>query len=161
LAAVSGPKPGSWSSCGRDLLDERGDVALELVDRERELAQAAQLFAGDPHAHRLLGAPQSPADPRAPPLREQGAARQPQLRPQIVQMPEQGAVELDAVTDEAFAMVDQEPQVELRPTTRNVSSSVRYCTGVVWVRPERRPVVCSSRTGCPPMRARQRPPERR
>jgi hypothetical protein len=30
-------------------------------------------------------------------------------------MPEQRAVELDAVTDEAFAMVDQEPQVEFRP----------------------------------------------
>jgi hypothetical protein len=32
-----------------------------------------------------------------------------------VQVPEQRAVELDAVTDEALAMVDEQPQVELGP----------------------------------------------
>src|SRR3954468_11880577 len=66
LAAISGPNPGSLSSSRRDLRHELGDLALEPVDRERELAQAAQLVAGDPHAHRLLGARQPPADPRAP-----------------------------------------------------------------------------------------------
>jgi hypothetical protein len=49
-----------------ELLHEFGDLALEPVDRERELAQAAQLVACDPHAHRLLGAGEPPADPRAP-----------------------------------------------------------------------------------------------
>jgi hypothetical protein len=66
LAAISGPKPGSVSSLRRDLLDEGGDLALELVDRERELAQSTQLVARDPHAHRLLGPREAPADARAP-----------------------------------------------------------------------------------------------
>ena len=35
----------------------------------------------------------------------------------------------------------------LEATTTNVSPSARYCTGVVRVRPERRPVVCSKSTG--------------
>ena len=85
------------------------------LDRVRELAQAAQLVARDPDAHRLLGAGQAPADPRAPLLREQRAARQPQLGPEVVQVPEQRAVELDAMADEAFAVVDEQAQVELGP----------------------------------------------
>src|SRR4029450_3369706 len=48
----------------RDLGDEFGDLALELVDRQGQLAQATQLVARDPDAHRLLGAGQAPADPR-------------------------------------------------------------------------------------------------
>jgi hypothetical protein len=71
--------------------------------------KAAQLVARDPHAHRLLGAREAPADARRPLLREQRAARQPQLGPQIVQMPQQRAVELDAVTDEPLAVVDEQP----------------------------------------------------
>src|SRR4051794_19597845 len=105
LAAISGPNPGSVSSWRRELADEFGDLALELADRERELAQAAQLVACDPDAHRLLGAGQAPTDSRAPLLREQRAARQLQLGPEVVQVPEQPAVELDAVADQAFAVV--------------------------------------------------------
>jgi hypothetical protein len=44
---------------------ELGDLALEPVDREGELAQAAQFIARDPHAHRRLGAGEPPTDPRA------------------------------------------------------------------------------------------------
>ena len=80
-----------------------------------ELAQAAQLVARDPDAHRLLGAGEPPGDPRAPLLREQRAARQLELGPEIVQMPLQRAVELDAVTDQPFAVIDQQPQIELGP----------------------------------------------
>src|SRR5215211_55920 len=109
------PEAGLVKQLRRDLLHERADLALEPVDRQRQLAQAAQLVARDLDAHRLLGAGEPPADAGRPLLREQGATRQPQLWPQIVQMPEQRAVELDAVTDEAFAMVDQQPQVELGP----------------------------------------------
>jgi hypothetical protein len=65
--------------------------------------------ARDPHAHRLLGAGQPPRDPGAALLREQGAARQPQLGPQVVQMPQQRAVELDAVADQPLAVVDEQP----------------------------------------------------
>jgi hypothetical protein len=115
LAAISGPNPGSASSCGRELLHELGDLALELVDRERELAHAAQLVARDPNARRLLGAGQAPSDPRAPLLREQRAARQPQPGPEIVQMPQQRAVELDTLADQALAVVDEQPQVQLGP----------------------------------------------
>jgi len=35
----------------------------------------------------------------------------------------------------------------LEATTTNVSPSARYCTGVLRVHPERRPVVCSKSTG--------------
>jgi hypothetical protein len=45
LAAISGPNPGLAEQLRRDLGNERGDLALEPVDRERELAQAAQLLA--------------------------------------------------------------------------------------------------------------------
>jgi hypothetical protein len=50
----------------RDLGDARGDLALKLVDRNGELAQAAQLVARDPDAHRLLGAGQTSPDSCAP-----------------------------------------------------------------------------------------------
>src|SRR4051794_26011408 len=93
------PEPRLVQQLRRELLRELGDLALEPVDGERELAQAAQLVARDPDAHRLLGAREPPADPRAPLLREQRAARQPQLGPQIVQMPQQRAVELDAMAN--------------------------------------------------------------
>src|SRR3954454_3865434 len=58
-----------------DLPDERADLALELVDRLRELAQSAQLITRDANARRLLRAGEPPADPRSPLLREQRAAR--------------------------------------------------------------------------------------
>jgi hypothetical protein len=98
-----------------DLPDELADLALELVDRLRELAQSAQLVARDPNAHRLLRAGQPPADRRAALLCDQRAAGQPQLGPQVVQMPLQRAVELDAMADESFAVLDEQPQIELGP----------------------------------------------
>ena len=115
LAAMSGPNPGSASSCGAICLDELGDVALELVDRGGQLAQAAQHVARDPDAHRLLGAGEAPADPRRPLLREQRAAGQLQLGPEVMQMPEQRAVELDAVANQPLPMIDEQSQIELRP----------------------------------------------
>jgi hypothetical protein len=39
-----------------------GDLGLERGDRSDQLAQAAQLVAGDPDARRLLGASQTPPD---------------------------------------------------------------------------------------------------
>jgi hypothetical protein len=80
-----------------------------------ELAQPTQLVAGDPDAHRLLGPGQAPRDRRAPLLREQGATWQLQLGPEVVEVAEQRAVELDAVTNEAFAVVDEQAEVELWP----------------------------------------------
>ena len=76
LAAMSGPKPGSASSCGAICFDEFGDLAGERLDGVGELAQAAQLVARDPDAHRLLGAGQPSSDLGAPLLREQRAARE-------------------------------------------------------------------------------------
>jgi hypothetical protein len=68
LPAVSGPKPGSANSCGA-LGDGLGDLGLEPVDRVRQLAQAADLVAGDANARCLLGAAQAPSDPGRPHLR--------------------------------------------------------------------------------------------
>jgi hypothetical protein len=113
LAAIGGPTPRLVKQLRRDLLDALGDLAFEPVDRERELARPRQLIARDANAHRLLGAGESPADPRAPLGREQRAARQLKLGPQIVQMPLPRAVEFDALADEAFAVVDEQPQIEL------------------------------------------------
>src|SRR3954464_10805583 len=115
LAAVSGPNPGSLSSCGASCATSSGDLALEPGDGLGELAQPAQLVAGDPDAHGLLGPGQAPRDPCAPLLREQGATWQLELGPEVVEVPEQRAVELDAVTDEAFAVVDEQAEVELWP----------------------------------------------
>jgi hypothetical protein len=89
--------------------------ALEPADGECELAQPAQLVARDPDAHRLLGPRQAPGDPRAPLAREQRAAGQLQFGPKVVQMPQQGAVELHAMANESLAVVDEQPQIELGP----------------------------------------------
>src|SRR5262245_39674049 len=79
-----------------------GDLGLERFDRLRELADPAQLVAGDADAHRLLDAREPPRDARAPGALEQRAARQSQLRPEVVQMPLQRVVECDALADEAL-----------------------------------------------------------
>jgi hypothetical protein len=97
----------------RDPSDELGDVALESRDGVGEVAQAAQLVARDPDAHRLLGAGEASRDPGAPPLRKQCAAGELRFGPEVVQMPLQRVVELDAVTDEALAVIDQQPRIEL------------------------------------------------
>src|SRR3954466_13239134 len=115
LAAVSGPNPGSLSSCGASCATSSGDLALEPGDRLGELAQPAQPVAGDPDTHGLLGPGQAPRDPRAPLLREQGATWQLELGPEVVELPQQRAVELDAVTNKAFAVVDEQAEVELGP----------------------------------------------
>ena len=118
LAAVSGPQPGSATRCGSEAADQVGDLGFERPDRLGEFAQAAQLVAGDPDAHRLLGARQAPADPGAPLGREQRAAGQLELRPQIVQIPLQRAVERHARANQPLAVIDQQPQIELRPGQR-------------------------------------------
>ena len=115
MAAVSGPKPGSDEQLRRDLGDELGDLGLERLDRLRELADAAQLVAGDADAHRLLGAREPTRDARAPVAVEQRAAGQPQLGPEVVQMPLQRVVERDALADQPLAVIDEQPQVELGP----------------------------------------------
>jgi hypothetical protein len=60
------PEAGLVEQLRRDLPDELGDLALEGVDRLGELAQAPQLIAGDPDAHRLLSPGQAPGDAGAP-----------------------------------------------------------------------------------------------
>jgi hypothetical protein len=65
----------------RDLANELGDLGLERLDGLRELADAAELVAGDPDTHGLLGARESPGDARAPVAVEQRAARQSQFGP--------------------------------------------------------------------------------
>jgi hypothetical protein len=46
---------------------------------------------------------------------KQRAAGQLELGPEIVQVPLQRAVERDALTNEAFAVIDEQPQIELGP----------------------------------------------
>ena len=116
LAAVNGPKPGGQKPRS-ELSDEVGDLGLEGDDGGGELAQAAQLAAGDPDGI-VCSAGEPTADAAAPFAREQCAARQLQLRPEAVQVPLQRVVEGAALTDKACAMVDQQPQVEFGPGER-------------------------------------------
>ena len=118
LAAVSGPQPGSATSSRREAADEVGDLGFERLDRLGEFAQAAQLVARDPDAHRLLSARETPADPGAPLDREQRAAGQLELGPEIVQIPLQRAVERHARANQPLAVIDQQPQIELGPGQR-------------------------------------------
>src|SRR4051794_21115005 len=113
LAAISGPNPGWASNCGAiwatSTVISRSSWLIAAVSSRRRRSSSR-----DPNAHRLLRAGEPPADAGTPLLREQRAARQPQLGPQIVQMPQQRVVELDAMTDQPFAVIDQQPQVEFR-----------------------------------------------
>ena len=114
LAAVRGPKPGSVSSCGATVATSPAISALERLDGLGELADAAQLVAGDADAHRLLSPREPTRDPRRPAAVEQRAAGQHELGPEIVQMPLQRVVQRDALADQPLAVVDQQPQIELR-----------------------------------------------
>ena len=66
LAAVSGPKPGSESSCGATWATSSAISLSSALIVVGQLADAAQLVAGDADAHRLLGARQAPGDARSP-----------------------------------------------------------------------------------------------
>ncbi len=107
------PEAGLGEQLRRDLGDQAGDLALERLDGLRELADAAQLVAGDADAHRLLGPREPTRDPRRPGAVEQRAAGQSQLGPEVVQMPLQRVVERHALADQSLAMIDEQPQVEL------------------------------------------------
>src|SRR5215218_9575973 len=115
VAAISGPNPGSVMSrgaiCVTSMVISRSSWLIAAVS-SRSRRSSSRAFRT---RIRLLGAGEPAADPGAPLLRQQRAAGQPQLGPQIVQMPQQRAVELDAMADEALAVVDEQPQVELGP----------------------------------------------
>jgi sulfate adenylyltransferase subunit 2 len=87
---------------------------LESVDRSGQLADAPQLVAGDPHARGLLGAQQTSADAVLPTAGGQDAGRDLELGPQVVQMPAQIVDQLGALRDEPLAVIDQQPDLELR-----------------------------------------------
>ena len=119
LAAVRGPKPGSVSRCGATWATRSAISASSALIGVGQLAQAAQLVAGDPDAHRLLGAREAPGDAACVHfLREQRAAGERELGPEIVQIPLQRVVERDARANQALAMIDEQPDVELRARQR-------------------------------------------
>ena len=113
LAAVSGPQPRSATSCGATWATRSAISVSSALMVCGQLAHAAQLVARDAHAHRLLGARQAPGDLARPLLREQRAAGQRQLGPEVVQVPLQRAVERHPGADQALAVIDQQADVEL------------------------------------------------
>ena len=115
LGRGQGPEAGLGEQVRRDLGDQVGDLGFQRLDRLGELAEAAQLVAGDPDAHRLLGPGEPARDPRPPLAVKQRAAREPQVGPEIVQMPLQRVVDRHPLADEPLAVIDQQPQVELGP----------------------------------------------
>jgi hypothetical protein len=106
LAAVSGPKPGSVSRCGAIWATRFGDLGLERLDRLGELADAAQLVAGDPDAHRLVGAGEPAGDPGSPGAVKQRAPRELRFGPEVVQMPLQRVVDRDPLANQPFPVID-------------------------------------------------------
>jgi hypothetical protein len=115
LAAVSGPNPGWESSCGAIVVTSWAisrSSALMACESSRIRGSSSR---GDADAHGLLSARQAPGDAWCPTAVEQRAARQLELGPEIVQMPLQRAVERDALANESFAVIDQQPQIQLGP----------------------------------------------
>jgi hypothetical protein len=114
LAAVKGPKPGSVSSCGATVATSPAisrSSALIVCESSRMRRSSSRAMR---NAHRLLSAREAPGDARRPAAVEQRAGGQFELGPEIVQMPLQRVVERDALADQALAVIDQQPQVELR-----------------------------------------------
>src|SRR4051794_35391456 len=116
LAAVNGPNPGWESSCGaiaatRLAISRSSALMVRESSRMRRSSSRA-----DADAHRLLRAREATGNARRPAAVEQRAAGQLELGPEIMQMPLQRAVQPDALTDQPFAVIDQQPQIELGPS---------------------------------------------
>jgi hypothetical protein len=79
-------------------------------------------FFGSYDAHGLLSAGQMPDAPGRPLLRAQRTAGQRELRPQVVQVPLQGAVERDACAHEALAVTTSSRTSSSGPASAAVDS---------------------------------------
>ena len=115
LGRGQGPEAGLSQQVRRDPGDQVSDFGFQRLDRLAQFADAAQLVAGDPDARRLLRAGEPAGDARPPRAVKQRAARELQFGPEIVQMPLQRVVDRDPRANEALAVIDQQPQVELGP----------------------------------------------
>src|SRR3954468_12310308 len=115
LAAVSGPKPGSASNWGaiwatRWAISPSSALIVCVSSRRRRSSSRAirTRIVCSARATRRR-------DPGAPLHREQRAAGERELGPEVVQVPLQRVVEAHALADQTLAMIDQQPQVELGP----------------------------------------------
>jgi hypothetical protein len=109
-AAGVGRQP--WSEGG----NERGELLLECRDRARELADALEFVASDSDARGLLGALQSPGEALLLARAGEGAQRDLELGPEVVQLPAQIVDQRGALLDEPFAVIDEQPDIELGPS---------------------------------------------
>src|SRR4029453_3892326 len=109
-AAGVGRRP--WSEGG----NERGELLLECGGRARELADALELVASDSDARGLLGALQSPGEALLPARAGEDAQRDLELGPEVVQLPAQIVDQRGALLDEPFAVIDEQPDIELAPS---------------------------------------------
>jgi hypothetical protein len=97
----------------RERDDERGKLLLEVIDRAREIADAVELIARNTDARGLLGSGQAPGEALRPTLTRERAQRDLQLGPEVVQLPAQIVDQCGALLDEAIAVIDEQPDVEL------------------------------------------------
>ena len=108
------PEAGLGEQLRRDLGDELGDLGRERLDRLR----SSRMRRSSSRAMRTRIVCSARARRRAtrvaPLAVEQRAAGQLELGPEIVQMPLQRVVQRDALANESLAVVDQQPQIELR-----------------------------------------------
>ena len=79
---------------GRLGFDQGGDLAFELAARRVRRRISAHQLAGDPHPGALLGAGELAGEPIQPDDAVQGAGRDLQLGPEVVQVPAQAATGL-------------------------------------------------------------------
>src|SRR4051812_16909694 len=115
LAAISGPNPGSASNCGAirptSTVISRSSWLIAPVSSRRRRSSSRAIRTRIVCCARASRRPMRVLhffENNAPPgSRSSG--------PQVVQMPQQRAVELDAMADQPFAVVDQQPHVELGP----------------------------------------------
>ena len=106
---------GLGEQSGRDRSEEGGELALELVDSACELADAAQLVSGDPHASRLLAASKPAGYALLPVSGGQRSGWDLKLGPRVVEVPAQVVDQACARGDRALAVVDEQANIELRP----------------------------------------------
>jgi hypothetical protein len=99
----------------RRLGDQVGQLGLQRVDRPGELADAAKLVTRDPDAGQLSGTSETAVDAVLPDRGDQCPRWDLELGPKVVQVPAQIVNQRRALRDQSFAMIDQQPNIELTP----------------------------------------------
>lgn len=100
------PQPSQLQQLGSLGLDQGADLALELGGPAGAAADLEHKPTGHPHPGALPGSGELAGHPLQPDDPVQGAGRDLQLGPEVVQVPAQAALVFKAGLDEVLAMVE-------------------------------------------------------